>query len=274
MDRIAVYETNEQFEPTVAGAAWQYRWLVLLLAIGFAGLGWLYGSSNNSYTATASLGVEDPRVSNLFSVSFDATPDRYVRSQAEIVSSRKVAGRAVEIGAQADPPVDTTVEHVIEQALTVTPSTDSDLITITYSGTTEYEAVTMANAVATAYQQVGKEAATEAFDAAVLGLDSQITELTTNLRDVEEQIRDLQSSDSSRLALQAQLENAVSRLLVFQPSSASATLDAMAATAAHLDEIRLEIETVQAALTQQDTDLSMQTLTDQRDDLRTRLTDL
>ena len=74
MDRIAVYETHEQFEPTVAGAAWQYRWLVLLLAIGFAGLGWLYGSRNEAYTATASISVEDPRVSNLFTVWYYATP--------------------------------------------------------------------------------------------------------------------------------------------------------------------------------------------------------
>ena len=274
MDRIAVYETNEQFEPTVAGAAWQYRWLVLLLAVAFAGLGWLYGSGNDSYTATSSLGVEDPRVSNLFTVGFDATPDRYVRSQAEIVSSRVVAARAVELGAEADPPVETTVEHILNEALSVDAATDSDQITISYAGTTAYEAITMANAISTAYQQVGRDAATAAFDAAVLGLDSQITELTTQVRDVEDQVRDLDASDSSALALEAQLQTAISKLLVFEPSSPSATLDQLTENAARLDEIRLEIETLQTALAKQDTSISRQSLLDQRDDLRQRLTGL
>ncbi len=274
MDRIAVYETNEQFEPTVAGAAWQYRWLVLLLAIGFAGLGWLYGSSSNSYTATASLGVEDPRVSNLFSVGFDATPERYVSGQAEIVSSRVVAARAVELGAEADPPVETDVDHIINEALSVEPSTSADLITITYSGTTAHEAITMANAIATAYQQVGREAAVAAFDAAVLELDSSITQKTTQLRDIEDQLRELEASDSGRLALEAQRENAISRLLLFEPSPGSATAADMADTAARLNEIKLEIETLQTALGRQDTDLAMQSLIDQRDSLRQRLTEL
>ena len=98
-----MYESHEQFEPTVAGAAWQYRWLVLFLAIGFAGLAWLFGSSSESWTAAASIAVEDPRISNLFTVGYDATPERYVTSQAEIIRSRTVAARAVEIAASANP---------------------------------------------------------------------------------------------------------------------------------------------------------------------------
>ncbi|MCP3995034.1 MAG: AAA family ATPase [bacterium] len=274
MDRIAVYETHEQFEPTVAGAAWQYRWLVLLLAIGFAGLGWLYGSSSEAFTATASLAVEDPRVSNLFTVGFDATPERYVRSQAEIVASRVVAVRAAEIARQAEPPVTADVEYVLEEGLAVDASTDSDLISITYSAPVEYEAITMANAVAAAYQEVGREGAAAEFDSAVLGLESSITAKTSELLDIEEELRDLRSSDSSRLALEARLETAISRLLVFEPSSSFASLEGLAETAARLNEIRLEIETLQTALAREDTDIDTQSLLDQRDDLRRQLADL
>jgi len=274
MDRIAVYETNDSFEPTVAGAAWQYRWLVLLLAIGFAGLGWLYGSSNESYSATAKLAVEDPRISNLFTVGYDATPERYVRSQAEIVSSRVVIERAVEIAAEADPAVIVDVDYVLEEGMVVEASADSDLISIAYSAPSEYEAITMANAIAVAYQEVGRETAAAEFDTAVLELDSSITKLTSDLLAVEEELRDLQSSDSSRLALEAQLEAALSRLLLFEPSPVSATLDDLADTAARLNEMRLEIETLQTALAREDTDLDTQSLVDQRDDLRQRLTDL
>jgi tyrosine-protein kinase Etk/Wzc len=274
MDRIAVYETHEQFEPTVAGAAWQYRWLVLLLAIGFAGLGWLYGSRNEAYTATASISVEDPRVSNLFTVGYDATPDRYVRSQAEIAASRVVVTRAVELAAQADPPVVADVAYVMEEGLSVEAATDSNYVSVTYSATSEHEAITLANAVTAAYQEIGREAAAAEFDAAVLELDSSITALTSELLAVEDGLRDLQSSDSSRLALEAQLETALSRLLVFRPSPASATLEELADRAARLNEIRLEIETLQTALGRQDTDLATQALVDQRNDLRQRLVDL
>ena len=274
MDRFAVYETNEQFEPTVAGAAWQYRWLVLLLAVGFAGLGWLYGSSNESYTASASLGIEDPRISNLFSVGFDATPERYVVSQAEIAASRVVVTRAAAIAEQADPPVGVDVGYVLESSVAVAAASDANIITITYSGTSEHEAITMANAIATAYQEVGREAAAAEFEAAVLELDSSITQLTSELLDVEAELRELEASDAGRVALEAQLENALSRLLLFEPSPRSASLNDLADTAARLNEIRLEIETLQAALARQDTSLDMQSLLDQRSDLRQRLTDL
>ncbi len=274
MDRIAVYESNEQFEPTIAGAAWQYRWLVLLLAIGFAGLGWLYGSRSEAFTATASIAVEDPRVSNLFTVGFDATPERYVRSQAEIVSSRVVALRAIEIAATAEPPVEVSVGYVLDEGLSVDAATDSDLITITFTATTEHEAITMANAIAAAYQEVGRETAAAEFDAAVLGLESSITAKTSELLEVEEELRSLRSSDSSRLALEAQLETALSRLLLFEPSSASASLADLADTAARLNEIRLEIETLQSALAREDDDIDTESLTDERDSLRRQLADL
>lgn len=274
MDRISIYESHEQFEPTVAGAAWQYRWLVLLLAVGFAGLGWLLGSRAESWTATASIAVEDPRISNLFTVGYDATPDRYVRSQAEIVASRVVALRAAELAAAAEPPVEVSVDYMIEEGLGVSAAADSDLITISYETASEYEAVTIVNSVVAAYQEVGREAAAAEFDEAVLELDSKVTSLKSELLDVEQELRRIQSSDSSRLALEAQLETALARLLLFEPSPDSATLEELADTAARLAEIRLEIEALQVALARRDEDLDTQSLANSRDDLRERLIDL
>jgi hypothetical protein len=63
-------------EPTVLSSVWRYRWLVLLLAIAFAGLGWLYGSQTASWTATATVAVQDPRSSNLFDQAFPDSPER------------------------------------------------------------------------------------------------------------------------------------------------------------------------------------------------------
>lgn len=269
-----MYESHEQFEPTVAGAAWQYRWLVLFLAIGFAGLAWLFGSSSESWTATASIAVEDPRISNLFTVGYDATPERYVTSQAEIIRSRTVAARAVEIAASANPAVTATVDGIVEDGLVVDSPSDSDLITMTFTGESAHEAITVVNAVAQAYQEVGREAAVSEFDSAILELGSSTNALTAELADVQGELRALRESDADRIALEAQLEQAIARLLVFSPSPASATPEGLALAAARLGEIRLEIDTLQAALAREDDDPDIQALSDRQNDVRQRLLDL
>ena len=58
--------TGQTTEPTVLASVWRYRWLVLLLAVAFASLGWLYASQTAQWSATATLAVQDPRSSNLF----------------------------------------------------------------------------------------------------------------------------------------------------------------------------------------------------------------
>lgn len=274
MDRTPIYDAQEELEPTVAGAAWQYRWLVLLLAVAFAGLAYLYASRTESWTSTASIAVEDPRVSNLFTVGYDATPERYVRSQAEIVSSRAVAGRAVEIAAAADPSVDVTVNYIVEEGLSVNSGGDSDLITLTYEDTSEHRAMTVVNAVATAYQEVGREAATTEFDNAILELETSIASLTSELLGVQDEIRRLRTSDANRLALEDQLDSAIARLLVFQPSRASADILVVNESAARLNEMRLEIDTIQAALARQNTNVELQALENLQADIRQRLVGL
>lgn len=274
MDRTPLYDAQEELEPTVAGAAWQYRWLVLLLAVAFAGLAYLYASRTESWTSTASIAVEDPRVSNLFTVGYDATPERYVRSQAEILSSRAVAGRAVEIAAAADPPVVVTVNYIVEEGLSVNSGGDSDLITIVYEDISEYRAITVVNAVATAYQEVGREAATDEFDSAILELETSIAALTSELLGIQDELRRLRTSDANRLALEDQLDSAIARLLVFEPSRASADILVVNESAARLNEIRLEIDTIQAALIREDADVDLQALESRQADIRERLVGL
>lgn len=269
-----MHEYSEQFEPTVAGAAWQYRWLVLFLSIAFAGVAWLLAGSSESWTAAASIAVEDPRVSTLFAAGNNASPERYVRSQAEIIASRAVASRAVEIATAADPSVVVTTDFILNVGLDVGSSTDSDLLTITFTDESGYRAITVVNAIVSAYQEVGRETATSEFDAAILELDSSIAALTSELLDVQNDIRRLLASDATRLALENQLDSALSRLLLFDSSSAIATAEELAENAARLAEIRLEIETIQVALSREDSSLEIQSLVDRQNDLRGRLVGL
>ena len=148
-------EASEQsFEPTVLGSVWRYRWLVLFLAIAFAGLGWLYSSQTGQWTAKSTLAVQDPRSSNLFDQAFGDSPERYVEGQVAILQSRAVARRAVEIAAAQEPPIVVTVAEIVS-GLTVSGSSSSDIVTLSYTADTQREAIGVVNAVAVAYQEVG-----------------------------------------------------------------------------------------------------------------------
>lgn len=269
-----MYDVHDQsMEPTVLGAAWQYRWLVLFLAIGFAGLGWLYGNSSEAYTATATITVEDPRTSGVFEQVFADTPERYVTNQAEIAGSRTVLKRSIDLLAAGDPPIEIDIEDLVDE-IGVSADGASDEIDIVYTGVAAAEAIAVVNAVADAYQNVAKEAAEASFTAALGQLDRQIVDLEVEFLDYREQIDELRNSDPNRLALQAELDVAIAKLLAFQPTTLNATPEEAAAAAAVLDQISTQIVTLQNALATDIEDTTLLTLQDQQASVRLRLSDL
>jgi Mrp family chromosome partitioning ATPase/capsular polysaccharide biosynthesis protein len=264
---------TQPLEPTVLGAAWQYRWLVLFIAIGFAGLGWLYGDSNEAYTATSSIQIKDPRTSGVFDQAFVDTPERYVASQAEIAASRTVAKRADELLAEVAPSIDIGVEDIVKD-VTIVADDSSAKVSIIYTAEDEDTAITVANAVANAYQDVAAESSEVNYSTALEQLDREIVNRQVEFVAYQRQIDDIRNNDPNRLALQAELDIAIARLLLFQPTSANAEPEESAAAAAVLTEISLQVATLQAALTAGDEDTEVLTLLDQQAAARERLSDL
>jgi len=264
---------TQSLEPTVLGAAWQYRWLVLFVAIGFAGLGWLYGSGNESFSATATITVKDPRTSGVFDQAFVDPPERYVLSQAEIAGSRTVAKKTVELMDAVDPSIGVTVEDLVTD-LSIVAQEDSGKITIAYTAETESAAILVVNSVAEAYQDAAAESSESNFSAALEQLDRQIIDRQFEVNDYQQQINDLRSSDPNRLALQTELDAAIARLLLFRPTSVNATPEESAASAAVLAEIGFQITTLQNALTVDADETAVLTLQDQQTAARGRLSDL
>ncbi|MDJ0496949.1 MAG: AAA family ATPase [Acidimicrobiia bacterium] len=269
-----MYDVHDQsMEPTLLGAAWQYRWLVLFLAIGFAGLGWLYGNSNEAWTATATITVEDPRTSGVFEQVFADTPERYVTNQAEIAGSRTVLKRSIALLAAGDPPIQIDIEDLVDE-IGVGADGASDEIDISYTGVTGAEAIAVVNAVADAYQDVATEAAEASFTAALEQLDRQIVDLEVEFLDYREQIDELRNSDPNRLALQAELDVAIAKLLAFDVISINATPEEAAAATALLGQISTQIDALQDALATDVEDTALLTLQDQQAAVRLRLSDL
>lgn len=270
-----MYDSHSQdFEPTVAGAAWQYRWMVLFLAIGFAGLGWLLASNREAYTATAAILVEDPRSSNLFDGGTVVSPERYVRSQAEIMSSFSVAQRASELAAAAEPPVIVSPDEIGAQGLTISPDEDSGLIQLSYTAVDASDAVVVVNAVSDSYQELGQALAVSEYDVALRELDSSIVQLILDGEDLQDELRRLRASDAERLTIQAQLDSAISRLLLLEPTPPGATPEEYAQTTSELSEIGLEIDTLRSALANEADDPEIQALESQYSDVQARVTSL
>jgi Mrp family chromosome partitioning ATPase/uncharacterized protein involved in exopolysaccharide biosynthesis len=246
-------------EPTVLASVWQYRWLVLLLAIAFAGLGWLYGSQTSQWTATATLAVQDPRSSNLFDQAFADSPERYVEAQVAILNSRAVARRAVAIAAEQDPPVDVTVGEVVS-GLSVNGSGSSDIVTLSYSAETQLEAITVVNSVAVAYQEIGRLSADNSFSSAVVELDRSISELRSEIDQIEESLSlrqkavlDYLIEDPQRAAKLLLLDDLVLQMLALEPPPTSASDPVIARFNNELQILSVRITTITNELTDERT---------------------
>ena len=244
-------------EPTVLAAVWKYRWLVLLLAIAFAGLGWLYASETADWTATATLAVQNPRTSSLFDEAFPDSPERYVEGQVAILESRAVARRAVEISAEQNPPVDVTVKE-IQTNLSVSGSSSSDIVTLKYSADTQREAITVVNAVAIAYQEIGRLAADAEFASALSELDGSLAGLNTEIAALESSISRRQKAvlnaidtDPVRIEKIALLDSLILELLELSPPPSGATVARVAVYDSQLDVLTIRITTISDGLEQE-----------------------
>jgi len=249
-------QTNE---PTVLASVWRYRWLVLLLAVAFASLGWLYASQTAEWSATATLAVQDPRASNLFDQAFPDSPDRYVEGQVAILDSRAVARRAVDIAGAQTPPVDVSVGD-IDAGLSVSGSSSSDIVTLSYSASTQREAITVVNSVATAYQEIGRLTADATFVSAVVELDRSIDELRSEIDALEQSVSARQTAvleglatDPNRVAKTLLLDGLVAGLLALEPPPVGASDDRVTRFNNELQILNVSIATVTNELDQERT---------------------
>ena len=272
---MAVQSTSQP-EPTVLESAWRFRWVVLLLALAFAGLGWLYANNAEEWTAEATIAVRDPLATNLFGELVPENSERYVQGQSAIISSRIVARRASEIVAGLEPPVTVSIDE-IERNLSVAPSDTGDLIVISYSASGEdgeYEAIAVTNAVAEAYQEVGRTAAAAAYESSLIGLDDTISQLELEIAATLDQWAELLVSDEVREEVKQEYEDAQRELLAIRIPAAGADADDVDLIVARLNALNLRIVTLQTLLAQDEDDATLVLLQTQVDDARVRLGNL
>jgi len=245
---------DQSFEPTVLTAVWRSRWLVLFLVIAFAGLGWLYASQTAQWSAEATLAIQDPSSSNLFDQGVSDSPERYVEGQVAILRSRAVARRAVDIAAEQTPPINVTVDDVVD-GIAVTASSSSNTVTLGYTADTQRVAIGVVNAVAAAYQDIGRLNADAQFTKAVEELDRSIADLQQELVGLDSQITvrqtlviDQLAQDPQRMADQALLDQLTEELQLMEAPSALALDGEFSRFNAELSVLTQQIATLTDAL--------------------------
>lgn len=264
--------TEQSFEPTVLSAVWRYRWLVLFLALAFGGLGWYYGSSNEQWTAEGAIQVKDPQASNVFDQQGNDA-QRYVQDQVAIVQSRNVARQAVELLDEQQPDMDVRLNDVVD-GLSVSSGDDTNLITISFTGTTPEEAIGVVNAVIAAYQEVSQATAEATFNAAIAELDDSLATIDDELDALQQEIIEHRGSEVDREALELQLADARADLLAYEPPSLNASEEALARSIALLNALRARVDTLTAALAADPDDPILNNLLAQQTAAQNRLIDL
>ena len=195
--------------PSLLASLWRFRWLVLAAVLigGFAGYG-LSVRQPRQYEAVARLILSLPGQNTLSGGGAPAIdPDRYLRNQAQFISSSLVVHRAAEI---AGMPAATW-----RGSLTVQPGKDLDLIVIRVRASTGKGAAKVANSVVRAYQEVRSKLARDENLAAQERLTATTDKLRDRLSDLDAKLRSGGAGDpvliAQREAAEGQLKAIVAQ---------------------------------------------------------------
>ena len=222
-------------DPTIPGAVWRYKWLVLAVVLAAAALGGAYATfSDPVFTAKAELVVEDPGAISVFEPTSTAKTERYVADQVEILDSPTVEARAESIVLAELPDFDNDVSDMSS----VEGDSDSSLITIRVSSNDKETSQAVANAMVRAYQEIKELTAQEAAGAALTELDLTLSSVNDEIAALQALIAEARSASDSRVALDDQFSEAIDRIVILQSELARNP------SVVRTDEIRAELDTL------------------------------
>lgn len=196
--------------PGLLESGWRYRLLVvLLLLLGCAAGYGLATVQEVRYEGVTTVLLADPRGSEVFGEdSAPADSNRYVRNQAQLVTSSRVL-RDAAARAGLDLSLDELRERVTAEA-----ADDVDVITIRALAGDPEEAARLADAVAVAYEAAVAADVASAAQAAIEELESTAAELRQRLASIEAELAaapDSPALTAERAAAMEQLSTVLSR---------------------------------------------------------------
>jgi Mrp family chromosome partitioning ATPase/capsular polysaccharide biosynthesis protein len=187
---MRTFDEPKEPETDPLSAIRQHPLLVLGIAALFGVLGAWYALSGPAvFVSKTSLIVEDTRFSSSRST---ADAERYVADQVAILQSAIVAERASALAPTLEPPADIGAKD-IAGGRTITSSSESNFVEVSFVAQDPQTAQTGANAIRLAYQEVVSAALAENAEAAINRLDDAID---TTVQEIESLQTRIQSSRS------------------------------------------------------------------------------
>lgn len=239
---------NVSTEPSLFSAAWRYKWLVAGITALAVALGIVFLElfpPQTLYTAQTTMVVQPTGVG--LDVGAAVTPQRFVANQIAILRSGAVSQLAIELAAKSDPPVVITSEELVENSF-IGGTNDSDLVAVMFTSPDPVAAITGANALASAYQQLASLETTAATVAAIERLDAQVDTLDSRFDSLDAQVNEMLAADTVRAELRKQYEEALAEIAVLQVEARTAGDLALVDIRNRLADLRVLIATFQDVL--------------------------
>lgn len=228
-------------EVTVLGAMWRRRRLVALCFVLGGALLYLVGQMLPGSGVHSALAAVVVRESVELSIGSTDRPERFVANQIQVLRSRRVAQRTIELVAEAG--LGEVTREEIERRLSVIGQEGSDQIVIRYVADDPELAITVANSVLEAYQELNAAQANADAQDAVDRIDAEIEVLDERLDELEGEIREIEDGDETLQELAAQADAALAQIETFQQQFDSTNnLEARQAIGFALNEMRSRVQ--------------------------------
>lgn len=257
---------EEYGSPSILEAALRYKWLVIGIVLASAVLAAsVVQSLPNESVARASILLEDVSATDVLSGQGLTSQDRFVRNQLGVLRSGTVARRATEIASEEG--FDLSVAELIEAVDAIAVS-DTDVITVSYGGSSEREATTVLSAMIEAFQQVLLEQRFEQTASILERLDAAGATLENDLASVQSLI----DQTLVRRSIDASIELVLDQLIaVEQDLAATSSAAAREDLLVRLNELNSRLQTLRLAEEVETQSRSIRSLAAERDEVERRL---
>jgi Mrp family chromosome partitioning ATPase len=187
--------------PGLVRSLWRYRLVIVVVAAIAAIAGYAAALLlPTEYSAQAKLFLHDPGSPAVLTLAGTSQSSQsgdhavFMAKQAEFANSDVVYGRAIQLLEQSGTP-----DHT-RRSVEVAPSADLAFLTIRATSSDSADALNLANAMGTAYQQVGSERTTADSKNAIAGLQQVVAQREAEFDDLQAQIA--RASVPEQVALQ------------------------------------------------------------------------
>ncbi len=192
-------------EPTIVGAAWRFRLLVVATLALFVGAVGIYVEARPAvYGASATMVLRDPHSVPVFSNSTNQPPDRYTGDQIAVLKSPQLAAAAAAVGAAQHPPLGLTADDFSKNSVVAGTPLSGNLVQITFTASSRATALAGVDAIKTAYENTVHNAVNSELTTLLAQIDSELASINTQLATVAAQLAAHPSAADQQTLIQQQ----------------------------------------------------------------------